>query len=162
VGQRTLDLLAELVQAKWSEKDVGLVAKTEIEGEQVLLVKPATEINDTGPWMRQTADQGKLRAQDCLIIHDDIHLQPGVVRNRMSGSSGGHKGVESIIAAFQSEEVRRVKIGVGVPTDGTPVTRYVVTPLKTSQRDTIEQACGQAATRVLEMIKMHSIRNGDG
>jgi PTH1 family peptidyl-tRNA hydrolase len=156
VGQRTLDLLAELLQAKWSENEFGLVARTQIEGEQVLLVKPATEINDTGPWMRQAADQGKLQAQDCLIIHDDIYLKPGRVRHRMSGSSGGHKGVQSIIAAFQSEEIRRVKIGVGVPTDGTSVMEYVVTPFKNSERDVIEQACGQAASRVLEMIKKHS------
>jgi aminoacyl-tRNA hydrolase len=157
VGQRTLDLLAELVQAKWSEHDFGLVARTQVQSQQVLLIKPATEMNLTGPWMRQMADQGNLRAQDCIIIHDDIHLQPGVVRNRMSGSSGGHKGMQSIIAAFQSEEIRRVKIGVGVPTDGTPVTRYVLTPLRASERDTIENACRQAAIRVLEMIKMHSI-----
>jgi aminoacyl-tRNA hydrolase len=161
VGQRTLDLLAELLQANWSEHDFGLVARTHVQSQQVLLVKPATEMNLTGPWMRQMADQAKLRAQDCLIIHDDIHLPPGVVRNRMSGSSGGHKGVQSIIAAFQSEEIRRVKIGVGLPTDGTPVTRYVLTPLRTSERDTIENTCRQAATRVLEMVKLHSSASYD-
>lgn len=157
VGQWTLELLAEMLQAKWSEEDSGLMARAEVQGHSVLLVKPATEMNHTGPWMRQLADQAKLKAQDCVIIQDDLHLKPGDVRNRMSGSSGGHKGVQSIIAAFQSEDIRRVKIGVGLPTDGTPVTRYVLTPFKTSERDMIEHACRQAATRVLEMIKKHSI-----
>jgi UDP-N-acetylmuramoyl-tripeptide--D-alanyl-D-alanine ligase len=157
VGQRTLDLLAESLQATWSEDDCGLVAKTQVQGQQVVLVKLAIEMNHTGPWMRQMADQLKLRNQDCVIIHDDINLMPGTVRNRMSGSSGGHKGVQSIIAAFQSEDIRRVKIGVGLPTDGTPVTRYVLTPFETSKRDTVENACRQAATRVLEMIKMHPV-----
>jgi len=106
--------------------------------------------------MRKLADQEKLRTQDYVIFQDDINLQPGDVRTRMSGSSGGHKGVQSIIAAFQSEEIRRVKIGVGLPTDGIPVARYVLTPFKTSQRDTIENACHTAATRVLEMIKMQA------
>lgn len=156
VGQRTLELLAESLQANWSEEDVGLVARAQVQGQLVLLVKPATEMNRTGPWMQQIADQAKLRAQDCVIIQDDIYLKPGVVRNRMSGSSGGHKGVQSIIAAFQSEDIRRVKIGVGPPTDGTSVERYVLTPMKASERETVEQACLQAATRVLEMIKMHS------
>jgi peptidyl-tRNA hydrolase len=118
-------------------------------------MKPATEMNRIGPWMRQLADQAQLKAQDCLIIQDDLSLQPGVVRNRMSGSSGGHKGVQSIIAAFQSEEIRRIKIGVGLPTDGTPVVRYVLTPFDAAQRDTVEKACRQAATRVLEMLKTH-------
>ena len=159
VGQRALDMLAESLQANWSEEEFGFVARIEVQGHQVLLVKPATEMNHTGPWMRQIADQGELRGQDCVIVHDDIHLTPGVVRNRMSGSSGGHKGVQSIISAFQSEDIRRVKIGVGLPTDGIPVTRYVLIPFNTSDRDTIEKACYTAATRVLEMIKLHSISN---
>lgn len=106
--------------------------------------------------MRQMADQRKLKVQDCVIIHDDIHLPLGAVRNRMSGSSGGHKGVQSIIAAFQSEDIRRVKIGVGPSTDVTPVIRYVLTPFDPAAHDTIEAACRQAATRVLEMLKKHS------
>lgn len=158
VGQRTLELLADLVHANWLEEECGLVARAEVQGQPVLLVKPATEMNRTGPWMRQLAEQGKVRAQDCLIIHDDIHLPPGAVRNRMSGSSGGHKGMQSIIAAFQSEDIRRVKIGVGLPTDETPVTKYVLTPFEPAARDTIETACRQAATRVFDMIKMHSIK----
>jgi aminoacyl-tRNA hydrolase len=156
VGQRTLELLAEMLQAKWSEEDSGLVARAEVQGQPVLLVKPATEMNHTGPWMRQMADRSKLKVQDCVIIQDDIHLKPGDVRNRMSGSSGGHKGVQSIIAAFQSEHIRRVKIGVGLPTDGTPVPRYVLTPCEPSVRDTMENACRQAATRVLDMLKLHA------
>lgn len=158
VGQRTLELLADLVHANWSDEECGLVARAEVQGQPVLLVKPATEMNRTGPWMRQLAEQGKVRAQDCLIIHDDIHLPPGAVRNRMSGSSGGHKGMQSIIAAFQSEDIRRVKVGVGLPTDETPVTKYVLTPFEPTARDTIETACRQAATRVFDMIKMHSIK----
>lgn len=156
VGQRTLDLLAESVQANWSEEGCGLVARAHVQDHPVLLAKPAAEINRTGPWMQQLANQWKLSPQDCVIIQDDLNLKLGVVRPRRRGSSGGHKGVQSIIAAFQSEDIRRVKIGVGLPTDGTPVTRYVVTPFKTTERDTIETACRQAATRVLEMIKTHS------
>ncbi|HEY5932876.1 MAG TPA: hypothetical protein VIT63_08155, partial [Nitrospira sp.] len=78
---------------------------------------------------------------------------------RTKGSSGGHQGMQSIIAAFQSEDIRRVKIGVGLPTDETPVTKYVLTPFEMSKRNTIEIACRQAATRVLDMVKMHSSSN---
>lgn len=159
VGQRTLELLSETLQANWSEEDSGLVAMVQVQGQPVLLVKPATEMNHTGPWIRQLADRRKLKAQDCLIIQDDINLKPGVVRPRKNGSSGGHKGVQSIIAAFQSEDIRRVKIGVGVPSDGTPVSRYVLTPFEGAVRDSLENACRQAATRVVEMIKMQSTRN---
>lgn len=156
VGQRALDLLAELVQARWSQEGWGLAARAHVEDQPVLLAKPAIDINRTGPWMRQLANQWKLRPQDCVIIHDDINLEPGVVRPRRRGSSGGHKGVQSIIAAFESEEIPRVKIGVGLPTDGTPVIEHVVTPFETTKRDTIETACRQAAVRAFEMVKTHS------
>jgi UDP-N-acetylmuramoyl-tripeptide--D-alanyl-D-alanine ligase len=156
VGYRTLELLAELLQARWSEEKFGVAARAHVQGRPVLLVKPATEMNHIGPWMRQLADRSKLKVQDCVIIQDDLHLKPGDVRNRMSGSSGGHKGVQSTIAAFQSEHIRRVKIGVGLPTDGTPVPQYVLTPFEPSARDTMEKACRQAATRVLDMLKLHA------
>lgn len=159
VGQWTLELLAELLQAEWSEEHCGRVATTQVQGQQVLLVKPATEMNHTGPWVRQMADQYQLNIQDCVVIQDDINLKPGEVRNRMSGSSGGHKGMQSIIAAFQSEDIRRVKIGVGLPTDGTPVAKYVLTPFEGPERDSVEHACRQAATRVVEMIKMRANSN---
>ncbi len=158
VGQWALELLAESLQAKWSEEDCGLVARADVQGHPVLLVKPATEMNRTGPWMRQLAEHYNLKPQDCVIIQDDLHLNRGDVRNRMSGSSGGHKGVQSIIAAFQSEDIRRVKIGVGTPTNGTPVARYVLTPFEPSERETIETACSKAAIRVLEMIKTYPSR----
>ena len=111
--------------------------------------------------MRQLADRNKLKAEDCVIIQDDLHLKPGDVRNRMSGSSGGHKGVQSIIAAFQSEDIRRVKIGVGLPTDGTPVPQYVLLPFDPSARDTMEMACRQAADRVLDMLTLHTSATRD-
>ena len=153
VGYRALELLAELLQARWSEEELGVVARAHVQGHPVLLMKPATQMNRIGLWVRQLADQAQLKAQDCVIIHDDLYLQPGVVRNRLRGSSGGHKGVQSIIATFQSEEIRRIKIGVGLPTDGTPVDRYVLTPFDTAQRDIVEKACHHAATRALEMLK---------
>jgi UDP-N-acetylmuramoyl-tripeptide--D-alanyl-D-alanine ligase len=161
VGQRTLELLAETLQADWSEEDSGLVARVEVQGQAVLLVKPATEMNHTGPWMRELAERHTLKVQDCVIIQDDINLKPGVVRPRKKGSSGGHKGVQSIIAAFQSEDIRRVKIGVGLPTDGTPVPQYVLLPFDPSARDTMEMACRQAADRVLDMLTLHTSATRD-
>ncbi len=158
VGRWTLDVLAELLETSWSKEDLGLVARAQVQDQKVLLVKPAVEMNHTGPWMRRIADQRNLKAQDCVIIQDDLHLPLGVVRNRMSGSSGGHKGMQSVIAAFQSEEIRRVKIGVGLPTDGIPVTKYVLTRFNATERDTVENAVRLAATRVLEMIKKHSLK----
>lgn len=156
VGQRALDLLAGSLGATWSEEDYGRVARTQVEGQEVVLIQPSVEMNRTGPWMRQLTDSADLAAGDCVVIHDDINLKPGVVRNRMSGSSGGHKGMQSVIAAFETEDVRRVKIGVGPPPEGTSVSRYVLSPVEPSKVDTVEEACRVAASRVLDMVKAHA------
>lgn len=156
VGQQALDHLAESLAVTWSEEEFGLVAQTEVEGQEVVLVKPAIEMNRTGPWLHELVDQTDLRPQDCVILHDDINLKPGVVRNRLSGSSGGHKGMQSIIATFHTEDVRRVKIGVGLPPEGMPVSRYVLSPVDPALADTVGDACRVAASRVLEMIKVHA------
>ncbi|MBX3283776.1 MAG: aminoacyl-tRNA hydrolase [Actinobacteria bacterium] len=155
VGQQALDHLAQTLGLAWSEEDFGLVARTEVLGQDVLLVKAGVEMNRTGPWMRELADQAGLRDRDCLFVHDDINLKPGVVRNRMGGSSGGHKGAQSIVAAFQSEDVRKVKIGVGLPPEGTTVTQYVLSPAKGELAETMDKASAQAASRVMDMLKLH-------
>lgn len=157
VGQRALDLVAESLGLAWSEEDFGLIAKMRVREQEVVLIKPAIQMNITGPWMRQLADSAELLPDACLVLHDDINLKPGVVRNRMSGSSGGHKGMQSIIAAFQTEDIRRVKIGVGAAPEGMPVSRYVLSPIEASKVDTVEDACRVAATRVLEMLTAHAV-----
>lgn len=161
VGQRALDLVAESLGATWSNEEFGLVARAQLHDNEVVFVKAAIEMNRTGPWMRHLTDQAGLAPQDCVVVHDDINLKPGVVRNRLAGSSGGHKGMQSIIAAYQSEEIRRVKIGVGSAPEGMPISRYVLSPIEASKVDTIEEACRTAATRVLEMIKAHAISTAE-
>jgi len=157
VGQQVLDELAEMLHAPWSKEEFGLASRAHLPAGAVLLVKPATEMNEIGPWMRDLVDSTHLVVADCLIIQDDINLKPGDVRNRLRGSSGGHNGVQSIIAAFESEEIRRVKIGVGSPPEGTPALRYVLTPVRTELRETIDDACHEAAVRALGMIKEHTL-----
>jgi aminoacyl-tRNA hydrolase len=152
VGQQAIDRLARLLRATWSRESDAVVARVRTHGQRLLLIKPQALMNDTGPLLMRMAEQLGFGPEDCVIIQDDINLAMGVVRQRMNGSAGGHNGVQSIIVAFQSEAFRRVKIGVGRPASAEDLVEYVLTPFNAAQRETIDQACREAAGRVLKMV----------
>ncbi len=146
-----LEILAESLRAEWSQNEFGLYLTVQLAGERLLLLKPATFMNDTGPHLLRMADQLGFGPEDCVLIQDDINLDIGVVRNRTNGSSGGHRGVKSVIVAFQSEDCRRVKIGVGRPVSSAGMLEYVLTLFDASSRSLVANACREAAQRAAEI-----------
>jgi aminoacyl-tRNA hydrolase len=153
VGRQTVDVFAKLLGAVWQNDNDALVAKTQVAGHPCLLVKPQSPMNDVGTVLLRMSQYYRFTPADCVVLHDDIHLQPGTVRHRMNGSAGGHKGMQSLIVAFQSEEFPRVKIGVGRPDSNADLLEYVLTPFTRTQSEVAEKACESAAGRVLELIK---------
>lgn len=90
-------------------------AKASIEQEDILLVKPVTYMNRSGLAVVQVLEHFDLAPEDILIVYDDFHLDFGVLRFRIRGSAGGHKGMDSVIFHLQSEDIKRLKIGIGQP-----------------------------------------------
>jgi aminoacyl-tRNA hydrolase len=152
VGQQALDVLAEPFKAEWSQHDDALVAWIRWDEQPLLLIKPQRPVNETGPLLLRLASRFAFGPQNCILVHDDIHLPTGRVRKRMNGSAGGHKGVESILIAFQSEGFRRVKIGVGQPVSRDRLLEYVLTPFDADKREVIRTACQGAADCIVQMI----------
>ena len=92
-----------------------MLARIELQGRIVYLIKPLTYVNVTGPVLSQLARRLNFAAGQCVLVHDDMDLPLGALRVRMKGGDGGHRGVGSIQRAFGSDAFRRVKIGVGRP-----------------------------------------------
>jgi aminoacyl-tRNA hydrolase len=153
IGYRVLDMLAESLQEDWVSDEYGMAARAQLAGQSLLLLKPYSFMNEIGPLLLSMANSFGAGPQHFVLVHDDIHLDPGVVRNRMSGSSGGHKGVQSIIAAFRTEAIRRVKIGVGRPNPGAPVTQHVLRPFGVADLALMDDACRRAANRIRELVR---------
>jgi len=95
-----------------------LYARTRVEGENVYLVKPLTFMNLSGHGLRQAVDYWKVELNRVLVVYDDFQLPFGKIRLRASGSDGGHKGMRSIIEVFKTEDIQRLRIGIG--RDGEP------------------------------------------
>jgi PTH1 family peptidyl-tRNA hydrolase len=86
-----------------------------IEGIDVVLAKPQTYMNLSGKSVNRLMHKYKLKPEDIIVVHDDMDLPLGKVRIRMGGSSGGHNGINSIIAEIGTREFIRIKIGIGRP-----------------------------------------------
>ncbi len=110
VGFMVLDRLAADGQLPWdySEKWGAAWAKT-----NVILVKPATFMNRSGQPLAAIANFYKIAAEEILVVLDDFALPLGRLRIRTKGSSGGHNGLESIFEHFGTEEMPRLRIGIG-------------------------------------------------
>ncbi len=114
VGFLAADTLAERHGANFSAgRGEFVYASLRIGGIPVLIVKPLTFMNLSGHGLRQALEYWKVPLERVLVIYDDYHLPFGRIRLRASGSDGGHKGMRSIIEVFDSEDIARLRVGIG-------------------------------------------------
>jgi len=153
VGQRVLDALATQLKKTWRRDGQAMVAHASWRGDPLHLIKPLTFMNVSGPAVaaalrRVDADMG-----DLILVYDDIDLPLGTVRVRIKGSSGGHNGVRSVIEALGTEDIRRVKVGVGRPEGRGGVADHVLAAFDPEEEEIVSMAVEAAALRVLELTQ---------
>ncbi len=104
-----------------------LTGRGKISGEDVLLAKPLTYMNRSGSAVRQLVSKYSVSPERLIVVYDDVDLDPGVIRIRPKGGSGGHRGVQSIISSLKRNDFGRIRIGIGRPTGRSKsVTDYVL------------------------------------
>jgi peptidyl-tRNA hydrolase, PTH1 family len=86
-----------------------------IAGKRVVLARPQTFMNASGESVSALLHKLNIAPSDLIVIHDDLDLPAGKIRLRLGGSSGGHKGIESIIARTGTRDFYRVRVGIGRP-----------------------------------------------
>lgn len=90
----------------------GYYTKTIINGEQVILLKPAKYMNLSGEVVRKYVDFFKIEIEDILIISDDLDQEVGSFKLKQKGSSGGHNGLKDIERHLGTDKYKRLKIGI--------------------------------------------------
>jgi PTH1 family peptidyl-tRNA hydrolase len=153
VGQRVLDRLAEALGGEWTREAQALVARVARGDTTVYLIKPLTYVNATGPVLVPLVQRLGGGPATCVLVHDDADLALGAVRGRLKGGDGGHRGVRSILEAFRTDAIPRVKIGVGRPRQQEQLAGYVLAAFAPAERPVIDRACAEAADRVLELVE---------
>ena len=113
----------------------------QVEGETVRLLMPLTMMNESGEALRAL----EVPAQDLLVVCDDVNLPLGTIRLRREGGAGGHHGLQSCLEMRGTEDVPRLRIGVGTPELPRDLHDFVLSPFSSTERSVIARAIEQAA-----------------
>jgi PTH1 family peptidyl-tRNA hydrolase len=109
----TLEELARETGGTWSVRQLSRICRTEIGGSPVLLAEPLTYMNNSGKAVQALISAFQREPRDLLLVVDDLNLPFGRIRIRERGSAGGHHGLESILDVLQTDEIVRVRMGIG-------------------------------------------------
>jgi PTH1 family peptidyl-tRNA hydrolase len=155
IGFRIVDNLAQdmEIEFKKAKSYYSLISRGKINNHKVMLVKPQTFMNLSGRAVNRVVSYYKIPLQDFLIVYDDLNLELGKIRIRKKGSAGGHKGIESIMQYLNSEDIPRLRIGIGNPSINFnfDCVSYVLSNFNHDEEDKIEEVI-QLSTEVINII----------
>jgi PTH1 family peptidyl-tRNA hydrolase len=153
VGFRVCDELRnqlELEDWKYEKKYEANISEDRKRG--ITLMKPQTFMNLSGNSASQYANFFKVDPADILVVYDDIDLQFGDIRFRKEGSSAGHKGVQSIIDLMGTDEIKRVKVGIGHEEKKIPTEAFVLQKFSEEEEKKLPKIIQEASAAVKNHI----------
>ena len=124
--------------------------------DDTLFVKPTTFMNHSGLSVKNIVEYFNIDIQDVIIVYDDIDLPLGSIRFKIGGSSGGHRGLDSIIYHLQNENFLRLKLGIGTDSEMRPSESYVLKPFPLKYQNKIDETIKKACEG-LEFLIANSI-----
>jgi len=152
IGFALVDRLAAVHAAVWEAASWGWSAPLTLGERRLLLVKMRSSMNQIGPKLLPLLASMALSPERCVLVFDDVATPLGKIRLRLRGSSGGHRGVASILEAAQTDAFPRLKLGVA-PTDGTPrIVDYVLSPFPPDTAPTRQAMLDQGEERLLALL----------
>jgi PTH1 family peptidyl-tRNA hydrolase len=155
LGFMAVDRLAEECGVDISRREgQALVARSELQGVEVVLAKPQTFMNLSGLAVERLFARYDVTVRDLIVLLDEADLPFGMLRIRQRGSAGGHNGMKSIIGALQSDEFARVRMGIQ-PVDRPVEDRatYVLSRFRKSEMDAVEDLVDRAAEAVRVILR---------
>ncbi len=149
VGFDTLAQLADCHSVvSFKSQFEAIVREFSFADDKVLLVAPQTYMNLSGRSVAALVKFFKLPASDVLVVCDDINLPVGRLRMRGAGSAGGQKGLQDIIQRLNTQEVPRLRMGVGRPPVGFSAADYVLGRFRPEEAEVISQAVQTAVNGI--------------
>ncbi len=153
-GFMAIDKLAEDIGASFNKnKHSALFGEGNINGKRVLLAKPQTYMNNSGEAVGALSSFYKIPVENIIIMFDDISLDVGTIRIRRKGSAGGHNGIKDIIEVLGTEEIMRIKIGVGERIDkGSDLKNHVLGKISKEDLKNFDEATDKTVSAVKEIV----------
>lgn len=145
IGFMAIDAIARTHRvATWRSRFQGEAAEGLIGEERVLLLKPATYMNESGRAVAEAMRFHKIDLRDVTVFHDELDLAPAKLRVKIGGGNAGHNGLRSI-TAHCGNDYRRVRMGIGHPGDKALVHMYVLNDFAKVERPWVEDLCNACA-----------------
>jgi PTH1 family peptidyl-tRNA hydrolase len=129
----------------------GELARVQINGHEVFLLKPQTFMNASGRAVGAVAQFYRIEPAQILVAHDELDLPVGSAKLKFGGGHGGHNGLKDIAAHLNTKDFWRLRIGVGHPGERTEVVNYVLNPARKEEQPLIDAAM-QRAQEVASLI----------
>ncbi|MDE2868612.1 MAG: aminoacyl-tRNA hydrolase [Chloroflexota bacterium] len=153
LGFLVCDRLAALGTGRWRAARYRAEVWTgQIDGLGIALLKPQTFVNESGPAVRAALQTFGLEPSCLIVVHDDLDLAFARIRVRPEGGSGGHNGMRSIIRTLKTDQVARVKIGLGRPPAGVDPADHVLGRFTPAERPDANAALERAADAVRALL----------
>jgi PTH1 family peptidyl-tRNA hydrolase len=153
IGFMVVEEISRRYEIDFKEKEKYRIGTGSIDGEKVLLIEPLLYMNNSGLAVKDIVGRFNIPLEKLIVIHDDLDMEIGKLRIRRKGSSGGHKGVESIIQNLSSKDFARLKMGIGREEGITPED-YVLSKFRKNEisliKNTIERASDAVASILLD------------
>jgi PTH1 family peptidyl-tRNA hydrolase len=127
----------------------------------ICLCKPITYMNNSGVAARHILSWYNLMPEDLLVIYDDIDLPLGKFRLRKQGSSGGHKGIQSIINQLQNKQFPRLRLGIGPQDVGVPAEDFVLDNFRKNELKTVEKVIDKSVEVIHDYLDFTESIIGD-
>lgn len=154
MGFDTINKLANEYNIKINKnKFKGLCGSGIIENEKVILLKPQTYMNLSGESIKEAMAFYKIKSENIIVIYDDIDIEPGIIKIRKKGGSGGHNGMKSVISEIDTQNFPRIRIGIGKPENKGQLIEYVIGKMPQTDKDILEKATILGKEAILEIIK---------
>ncbi len=126
LGFQALDYLAEKLDFSFNEKKFnGIYSTIFLNNQKIIFLKPQSYVNLSGEVIKRFIDYFKINIEDVLIIYDDMDLEVGKFKLKAMGGSAGHNGLKSIEDKLQTNEYKRLKIGIA-KNKGIDIVNYVL------------------------------------
>jgi len=151
LGFRVIDTFAEKNGFKFEKKSKynSFLSKFK----NIFFIKPLTFVNLTGVAIKKFIDDNNISPQEVLVIIDDFSLNLGKIRYRQNGSSGGHKGLESIITNFNSTDFPRLKLGIGPVPPQIDAKDFVLSNFTPEELKIVNNMIEQTHKKIIEIIQ---------
>ncbi len=118
------------------------------EAPDVVLFRPDSFMNQSGGPVSQIARKKGIQPSEILVVCDDFSIPLGTLRLRFKGSSGGHNGLDSILNAFGTQDIPRLRVGIGPVPEGQDPANFVLASFASREKPILDDAVALAADAV--------------